>query len=259
MRLLSLLLIAFVGISAQSDADRMMSAVRSAMAPALPFPDSDEDGALPANGNTEALWMVRPLQPGDRSIEVIANPLNEVNQLRAARAMAQIENNVQAAQRRAALQYERAVSEAKRTGKSQEVDGVTLADEGVAGAKIDAESHVTIAVTANETSYKFEVESSIQPAPSTQVSIPGAVAVIAAPSNTFRDSATNIERYSEAQTFVFLGRFAAPEVQKRGDNQFEVFGTATSPALVIRFRGNEVLIADLLRKTNWNSLLELMR
>ena len=50
-----------------------------------------------------------------------------------------------------------------------------------------------------------------------------------------------------------------PEVQKRADNHFEVFATATSPALVIRLRGNEVLIADLLRKTNWNSLLELMR
>ena len=54
------------------------------MVPALPFPNSDEDGSLPANGNTEALWTVRPLQPGDRSIEVIANALNEANQLRAA-------------------------------------------------------------------------------------------------------------------------------------------------------------------------------
>ena len=245
--------------AAQDPLDRMMSAVRSAMAPALPFPNSDEDGALPANGNTEALWMVRPLQPGDRTIEVIANPLNEVNQLRATRAMAQIEHNVQAAQRRAALQYDRAVSEAKRTGKSQEVDGVTLADEGVAGAKIDAESHVTVAVAANETSFKFEVESPIQPAPSTQVSISGAVAVIAVPSNTYRDRDTNIERYTEAQTFVFLGRMAAPEVQKRADDHFEVSATATLPALVIRLRGNEALIADLLRRTNWNSLLELMR
>ncbi len=246
--------------AAQSDpADRMVAAVRSAMAPALPFPNSDEDGAVPANGNTEALWMVRPLQPGDRSIEVIANPLNEVNQLRATRAMAQIENNIQAAQRRAALQYDRAVSEAKRTGRSQEVDGVTLADEGVAGAKIDAESHVTIDVAANETSFKFEVNSSIQPAPSTQVPIPGAAAVIAMPSNTFRDGDTNVERYAEAQTLVFLGRVAAPEVQKRADNHFEVIAAATSPALVVRLRGNEALIADLLRKTNWNALLELMR
>ena len=184
------------------------------------FPNSDEDGAVPANGNTEALWMVRPLQPGDRSIEVIANPLNEVNQLRATRAMAQIENNIQAAQRRAAPQYDRAVSEAKRTGRSQEVDGVTLADEGVAGAKIDAESHVTIDVAANEPSFSFDVDSSIQPAPSTQVAIPGAAAVIAMPSNTFRDGDTNVERYAEAQTLVFLGRVAAPEVQKRADQPF---------------------------------------
>jgi hypothetical protein len=259
MKLLTIILIAVLGQQTPSDTDRIVAAVRSAVTPALPFPNSDEDGALPANGNSEALWMVRPLQPGDRSIEVIANPLNEVNQARATRAMAQIENNVQAAQRRAALQYERAVSEAKRTGKSQEVDGVTLADEGVAGAKIDAESHVTIAVAANETSFTFEVDSSIQPAPSTQLTIPGAVAVIATPSNTYRDRDTNIERYAEAQTFVFLGRVAAPEVQKRAEGHFEVFATATSPAMVIRLRGNEALIAELLRKTNWNSLLELMR
>ena len=253
------LLVPLSSIAQDDGRDRMMTAVRSAMAPALPFPDSDEDGSLPANGNTQALWMVRPLQPGDRSIEVIANPLNEANQLRAARAMAQIEDNIQAAQRRAAAQYDRAVSEAKRTGKSQEVDGVTLSDEGVAGARIDAESHVTIDVVMNESSFTFDIPSSVQPALSTQVSIPGAVAVIAMPSNTYKAQGTNVERYAEAQTLVFVGAVAAPEVQKRADNHFGVLATATAPAMVIRLRGNEVLIADLLRKTNWNSLLELMR
>jgi len=258
MTLLTIILIAVLGQPAAGDIDRLVAAVRSAMTSALPFPNSDADGSLPLGGNTEALWMVRPLQPGDRVIEVIANPLNQANQLRAARAMAQIENNIQAAQRRAALQYDRAVSEAKRTGKSQDVDGVTLADEGVAGAKIDAESHVTIDVAATAPTFTFALESSIEPAPSRQVAIPGAV-VIAAPSNTFRDGDTNIERYAEAQTLVFLGRDVAPEVQKRADHRFEVFAAATSPALVIRLRGNEVLIADLLRKTDWNSLLELLR
>jgi hypothetical protein len=239
--------------------DRMMTAVRSAMTPALSFPATDADGVVPANGNTDALWMVRPLQPGDRSIEVIANPLNEVNQLRAARAMAQIENNIQAAQRRAALQYDRAVAEAKRTGRSQEVDGVTLSDEGVAGARIDADSHVTIDVAIDQPSFTLEVESSTPPAPSTQVSIPGAVAVIAMPSNTYRDPRTNVERYAEAQMVVFLGRATAPVVQKHADHHFGVLATATAPSLVIRLRGNEALIADLLRKTDWNALLELMR
>ena len=258
MTLLTIILIAVLGQPAAGDIDRLVAAVRSAMTSALPFPNSDADGSLPLGGNTEALWMVRPLQSGDRVIEVIANPLNQANQLRAARAMAQIENNIQAAQRRAALQYDRAVSEAKRTGKSQDVDGVTLADEGVAGAKIDAESHVTIDVAASVPTFTFALESSIEPAPSRQVAIPGAV-VIAVPSNTFRDGDTNIERYAEAQTLVFLGRDVAPEVQKRADHRFEVFAAATSPALVIRLRGNEVLIADLLRKTDWNSLLELLR
>ena len=253
------LLLPLIGLAQDDPRDRIAAAVRSAMAPALPFPNSDADGALPANGNTESQWIVRPLQPGDRSIEVLANPLNEVVQLRAARAMAQIESNIQAAQRRAALQYDRAVAEAKRTGRSQEVDGVTLSDEGVAGAKIDADSHVTIDIAVNEPAFTFALDSSIEPAPSRQAAIPGAVAVIAVPSNTFRDADTNIERYAEAQTFVFLGRVAPPEVQKRADHRFEVFATATSPALVIRLRGNEVLIADLLSKTRWNSLLELMQ
>ena len=254
-----LVLLASTAVAQGDQGDRMMEAVRAAMAPALPFPNSDAEGSLPATGNAEALWMVRPLQPGDRSIEVIANPLNEANQLRAARAMAQIENNIQAAQRRAALQYDRAVSEAKRTGQSQDVDGVTLSDEGVAGAKIDAESHVTIDVALNTPAFTLDLYSSVEPAPSAQVSIPGAVAVIAVPSNTYREQGTNVERYAEAQAMVFLGRVAMPEVQKRADSHFEVLATATPPAVVIRLRGNEALIADLLRKTNWDALLELMR
>src|SRR6478735_1195957 len=134
---------------------RVMTAVRTAMAPALPFPDADDSGSLPVGGDTAVPWMVLPLQPGDSAIEVVANPLNPVNQVRAARAMAQIQANVEAAQRRAEQQFDRAVAEAKRTGKSQEVDGVTLADEGVAGAKIDADSHVTIEVAVNQPSYQY--------------------------------------------------------------------------------------------------------
>lgn len=246
-------------VAAQSESDRMMQAVRAAMAQALPFPATDDAGAVPANGDTAALWMVRPLQPGDRSIEVTANPLNEANQLRATRAMAQIENNIEAAQRRAAAQYDRAVSEAKRTGRSQEVDGVTLSDEGVAGAKIDAESHVVIDVAYNEPSFSLNIESSVSPSPSTAVSVPGAVAVIAVPSSTYRDGPDNIERYGESTTIVFLGKVATPQVSKQAENRFAVVASAQSPSLVIRLRGNEPLIADLLRKTNWAQLQELLK
>ena len=247
--------------------DRVMAAVNAALAPALPFPKADESGALPANGNSKALWMVRPLQPGDRTIEVIANPLNEENQLRATRAMAQIEANVEAAQRRAALQYERAVEEAKRSGRSQEVDGVTLSDEGVAGARIDAETHVVIEVAFNQPAYRSEFISGRMPTASVELQqvIPAAVDVVTLPSHTYRDE-TDTERFAEAETLVFLGRVERPVMRKRGDsNVFEVTAAATAPegrsvaSIVVRFRGNEALMADLLRKSNWKELLELMK
>lgn len=245
-----------------------MSAVRSALAPALPFPDTDTSGATPVDGKTEPLWMVRPLEPGERSIEVLANPLNHVNQLRAARAMAQIQNNIESAERHAAAQYDRAVAEAKRTGKSQDVDGVTLSDEGVAGAKIDADSHVTIDVAFNQSSYEFNVSSAVQPAPTQVSTVPGRVAVITVPSNTYRDERMKADRYAEAETLVFLGPTAVPEVRRLADNVYVVTASVTpspnatpSPiaTLVLRFRGNEGLIADLLRKTDWGRLLELLK
>jgi hypothetical protein len=211
--------------SAQDDAlaARVMTAVRAAVAPALPFPASDELGSLPADGRANDPWMVKPLQPGDRTIEVIANPLNEAHQRRAAKAMAQIEQSIEAAQRRADLQYERAVAEAKRTGRSQDVDGVTLSDEGLAGARIDAESHVTIDVALNEPS-------------------PSGVTINSSPPGVYRDD-NGLERFREAQSTVLLGR---PQSSR----------DAGLSSLAIRLRGNEVLIADLLRKTDWSSLLE---
>jgi hypothetical protein len=259
MKLLSVFLIAFVLQPSSAAGDRVMAAIRSAMAPALPFPSTDEAGVVPVGGDTEALWMVRPLRPGDRAIEVIANPLNEVNQLKAERAMAQIQNNIEAAQRRAAVQYDRAIAEAKRTGRSQDVDGVTLSDEGVAGARIDAESHVTIDVAIDEPSVKFDIITSIQPAPSTQLTVPGAVAIIATPSNTYREDGTGIERFAESQTVIYLGRSTAPEVRKRADHTFEVASTGTPSSLVVRLRGNEALIAELVRKTNWSEVVELLK
>ncbi len=251
--------------SAQDEAltTRVMTAVRDALAPALPFPASDALGSLPAGGNTTSLWMVRPLQPGDRAIEVLANPLNEVQQAKATRAMAQIERAIESAQRRADLQYERAIAEAKRTGKSQDVDGVTLSDEGLAGARIDAESHVTIDVAFNQPSYRFEIASSVEPAASRLVVVPGAVAVITVPSNTYRE---DHERLCEAESQVFLGRVADPQVKDLDGPRYEVTAGATPSesgiqigAVVIRLRGNEVLIADILRKGNWAALLELLK
>jgi len=244
-----------------------MAAVRAALVPALPFPDTDDSGMVPADNSPVPLWMVRPLQPGERSIEVMANPLNEVNQAQATRAMLEIRSAIEGAQRRSDLQYERAIAEAKRTGRSQDVDGVGLSDEGIAGARIDAEAHVSIDVDFNEASYTYRVESAVAPAPGQGV-VPGAVAVISVPSNTFRIKTADRtdERYGVAETLVFLGAIQAPEVRERAEHNFEVTASAVAaPAagsvrsLAVRFRGNEVLIAEILAKTNWNLVQELLK
>lgn len=244
-------------------AEQVIARVRSVLLEGAPFPPSDEPGSLPADGKSADPWIVRPHQPGDRTIEILANPLNEEYQRRAAAAMAQIERSIEAAQRRAEQQYERAIAEAKRTRRSQDVDGVSLSDEGLAGARIDAESHVSIEVRFNQPSYRWEVASSVAPAVSRQLAIGGAT-VIAVPANVVRDE-QNVERLCEAETFVFVGRVAAPEVRRRADAAYEITAAATPPggsarvsSLVVRLRGNEELMADLVRKGNWPALLELL-
>ena len=227
---LLLVLGAFLPAGAQTHdealAARVMAAVRAAVAPALPFPASDELGSLPADGKANDAWLVKPLQAGDRTIEVLANPLNEAHQRRATKAMAQIGESIEAAQRRADVQYERAIAEARRTGRSQDVDGVTLSDEGLAGARIDAESHVSIDVLFN------------QPAAS-------GVTISSTPAGVYRDD-TGVERFREGQATVSLGR-----MQPASD--------AGLSSLVITLRGNETLIADLLKKSDWKGLLELLK
>lgn len=201
------------GAQPDARAEAIMAGVRAALA--APFPASDEHGSLPADGRSSAPWMIRPHQAGDRTIEILANPLNEEYQRRAAKAMAAIELSIEAAQRRAEVQYERAIAEAKRTRRSQEVDGVTLSDEGVAGARIDAESHVTIDVVFDQ---------------------PDAtgVSITSTPSSVER-GADGIERFREGQSTVAVR------------------------SLVIRLRGNETLMAELVRKSNWASLVELLK
>ena len=269
---LLLALLATAGAHAQAPQgpgdERVMATVRAAVAAALPYPESDQAGSLPKDGTSAASWMVRPHAPGDTSIEVIANPLNLVNQQRAMRAMAQIQVSLESAQRRAEAQYERAIAEAKRTGRSQDVDGVTLSDEGLAGARIDAEDHVAIDVELNQPAYSFTVASSIEPSPSRTIAIPGAVAVMMVPSNVYRQktAASSDERFCPAEVMVFFGGVRPPDVTERAGNSFTVTATeapadnaAAVRSLVVRLRGNEALIAQILRGSAWAQVVELLK
>lgn len=257
-------------LAAQTPADeglswRILTGVRAAMAAALSYPASDPEGIEPADGRAAAPWMVRPLDPARPAIEVIANPLNADQQTRAAAAMAEIAAAVDAAQRRSQAQYDRAVDEARRTGRSQEVDGVTLDDEGVAGARIDWESRLTIEVEHNLTAYRFTVASGVRPAPG-EVSLAAAAAVVNVPANVYRDRSVDeaVDRYCPAETLVFLGT-EAPRVHDRSATSFEIAAVAPAgpgpgrvASLVVRLRGNEALVASVLRRTEWDRVAALV-
>lgn len=240
---------------------RVIKAVRAAMAPALPFPATAADGAVPVDNNTEALWMVRP-DHDSMTIDVFANPLNPVVQLRATRAMAQIDNNIQAAQRRASAQYEAAVAEAKRTGRSQNVDGVTLNDEGVAGERIDAESYVSIFVQLHEREYVFPVQGVVEPSRVESFPLPDSL-VLMVPGHVYKDG-DGFEHYAESHRIVVLGRNLDTKVRKER-NGYSVTTVPTTPAtdgldsLTLHIRGNSELVTEILAKTDWTQLQELLK
>jgi hypothetical protein len=92
------------------------------------------------------------------------------------------------------------------------------------------------------------------------------VAVITVPSNVFRSTVArrSEEKYCPAETLVYFGAVTAPEVREPSENAYQVMAAAAgTPApgrsLVVRLRGNETLIAEILRTTSWHQLQELLK
>lgn len=240
-----------IGLTQQPTPAALVAQLREALAPALPFPNSDADGLAPVGDVTGPRWMVRPLAPSDETIEVLANPLNPEVQTESAQAMREIERAIERAQQRSQAQYERAVEDARRSGKSQDVDGVTLADEGAAGEKIDAESHVTIEVFGGAPSYTFTIAATIEPlvVPATAKST-GTVSV---PGHLCRARDDQQERYCHADTLVLVGAVSPPSVTRRAPGTYDVTAAARG-GVVVRLRGNTDLIATIAAKADWSRL-----
>lgn len=239
---------------------RVRSALVDALRPALPYPDAtDEDTA--ANGDTAAPWVVRWPAADDPApvVTVVANTLNRENQARARAADAEIQRAVMAVQQRTQEQYDRAVTEFARSGRvAAPVESVTLDDEGLAGARIDASTRVTIAIEIGEPRHIVEIRSSVPPVVSQDV--PGAV-LVKVPENVYRDradaDAPETAHLHVAEARLWFGPMAPPLITEPGTGRYVVTVASAPQNTCIRIEGNEAFVDQILQKTDWKRLAAL--
>ena len=236
--------------AARSQVDPRVDALTQALRPVLPYPEADADGELPVAGGADSKWFVIwPQTSDDRRIHVKANPLHPETQAAGAAAMARIQAAVERAERKAQAAYEKALEELRRTGKSVDLDGVTLEDEGVAGQRIDAELELVIEV--NEIA-AYEIGSA--EAPEITSGPNGVTWSITTKANTYRDGdgPSAREQFRAAEARLIFGSITRPVVRRLGDAQRFTVGIAPVPgAFMVVLRGNEGLLNEVVAGADW--------
>jgi hypothetical protein len=239
---------------AQEGTPNLGDAVWAAIAPALPYPPAADDDQ-PENGSAEPLWAVRRLHDAPAVGEVVANPLNAENQARAALAMSEILEAVADAERRAQLEFERL--QARRSGG--EMQGISLADEGVAGERADWNAKLTVEARAGAGPYEFTVPGE---APAAVPAPAGVAALIVAKPGEYdetQEAGARRRRYRPAEAWVYIGRAAKPIIERTGSaTRVRVTrpdADASARAILeVRLRGNEGLVRQVIDKARWASL-----
>jgi hypothetical protein len=226
----------------------------SAVQPALPYPAATERNE-PVDGSDRARWVVRrvPAAEGALIVEVLANPLNREAQNTAVQDMAAIQREVVAAERRAQLEFDRALGEVRETGQPVSVRGVTLSDEGLAGDRADAESRLTVEILMPGSEHTLSIASA--DAPRFAATTPGAAWVIKTPPRSLPgpDGRTH---YYAAEALVFFGA-AKPAIGEKSAQVFTVRATprdGASSFTLVTIRGNHDLVDDVLARADWSSL-----
>ena len=246
MRAILCLLIATIGLVAQTRSEQLIAAVKSA----LPFPAASAGGDVPADHSAAAKWfVVWPVAAEAASIVVRANPLHPEVQRAGAEAMKRINAAVAAADRRAQAAYDQALAELRRSGRASDLESIRLDDEGVAGERIDAELELLIEwqmVTS------FEVGSSEPPL--VTAGSKGPRWMLAIPANTYR-GADQREHFRAAEARLYFGAVNKPEVLQQNDEPlFRVTVSPSSEGFAIVLRGNEALLEQVIGTADWSQL-----
>jgi hypothetical protein len=217
--------------------------------PVLPFPPAAADGELPADNSATAQWfVVWPTEPDDTQVVVKANPLNADVQRASEEAMQQINAAVAAAERRAQAAYDKAV-EQLRTGKSIDLETVTLDDEGIAGERIDAEQQVVIELSPARS---FDIATG--EAPQVSAGKHATTWVVTVPANAYRGT-DGREHYRAAEMHVYFGQMPRPETARHDGASFSVRITPSPNAFGVIIRGNQALVRQLAADADWSALV----
>lgn len=246
-----------VGLTEQALSAGLVKALRAA----LPFPEATTEGT-PVGGGGEAVWTVRWPDADALRIEVLANPLNTGNRDRALKAEQEIQKAAMNAQLRLQGDYERALKEFERTGRtSSSIREISLRDDGLAGERYDAESQLTIIAQPIAAGHQFSVFTSTMPTVSTAV--PGAV-VVRVPANAYQEEGDaglpGMARYCPEQAWVFLGPVGTPVVTQREGADVDVSMTAAGQTAAGRrgtlvwISGNAALVEQVLTEADWSLL-----
>lgn len=233
-------------------------AVWNAVRPALPFPAATERNE-PADGSDSARWIVRRAAADEGTLvaEVLANPFNRETQALAVQDMAAIQQEVVAAERRAQVEFDRALSDVRESGRPVTVRGVSLNDEGMAGDRADAESRVTIEVETGRAEHVTRIDG--VDAPTIRAHADGVTWTANVPPRTV-DSAASADgaraHYYPAQAIVYVGA-AKPAVTQSAPHVFSVRTTprdATGAVIAVIVRGNRDVVDEVLAKADWSRI-----
>lgn len=241
--------------------DALVRALVLALRPALPFPAAGPDG-MPASGGAQPVWVVRWPEGGGGQVEVLANPLHPENRERALAAEEAIQKAAMRSQRRSQGDYEQALSDFARTGRVSNIREISLDDDGVAGERYDADSHLLVSVAPLDDDLSFSVATGIPPAVMNGVA--GATMVIRVPANIYKAAAEAgapaEEHYCAEQAWLVFGDAGVAVISPRADGpQVDVTVPVAAASggragIVVSISGNAALLEQALRQADWPAL-----
>ncbi len=247
------------------------AALVAALRPLLPFPDAREDGT-PSDGSTAAVWTVRWPGVDETRVEVMANPLNAENRRRALDAERQIQAAAMRAQERSQADYERALRDFARTGRTDAIREISLRDDGVAGDRYDAESQLTIEVMAVEGAMHLPVEGRLSPEVAREAPGPG-VTLMRVPAHVYDEAGPDdpmpFPRYAPEQAWLVMGAATASATAPFADiiDSVDTPGPAliveqtdgSNAAVIVVLVGNGELLERMVETADWNAVAAVLR